>query len=93
MMKINIHPNGDIEFPEGLPLGLVLRNFYPDQSNPNLFHPKFERCSLRVNKCRMSPCGKRPIFEWWCNYFKKNVTCADCKGCDAKQEFGPPEGL
>lgn len=85
-MKIVIHSNGSVEFPDGLPPGLLLKSFQADDNNPNLFHPKFQPCCFRENRCRLSPCGKRGIFEWWCKHFKRNVTITDCRGCDVNSE-------
>lgn len=82
-MKIIFHADGSVEFPNGLPIGLTLPNY--QAIGENKFAPKFLPCVHRQNNCRMSPCGKRPIFRWHCLLFQKDVTVRTCENCNARQ--------
>lgn len=84
-MKIIFRQGGDIEFPEGIPEGLTLKAFQPHPTLPNVFTSKLPSCRLRTNRCRLSPCGKRAIFQWTCSHYKKAVSLEDCDGCTNRQ--------
>lgn len=56
-----------------------------DPDDPNLFHPKHPPCDFRLDKCRISGCKKRVIFEWFCAHFDKAVGYKDCVDCNARQ--------
>ncbi len=81
-MKVILHKDGSLEFPEGLPPGLLLRDF---KAEDNRFVPKFALCVLRINNCRMSACGKRVIFQWHCSHFNVDVNTITCGNCNVRR--------
>lgn len=80
-MSLTFKADGTIILPEGSRLSLTMY----DREGDTLI-PKYNRypCTWRESKCRMSPCGKRPIFQWYCWKFFKDLEVAHCEGCDAR---------
>mgnify|MGYP007005601282 CR=1 FL=1 len=82
MMKINLEVCGSITF-DGPP-PMVLTHFQIDPENPNRYVPKYT-CGHREGRCKMSACGRRPIFRWYCAFYQKKVSLIDCESCNARQ--------
>lgn len=82
-MKIIIDKDGNLEFPDGIPVGLTLRSH--QNNGGNKFIPKQLPCIFRQGNCGLSDCKKRAIFEWYCIHFNKQVTPKLCEGCNARQ--------
>lgn len=80
-MRISLQVDGSIEI-ENMPEGFYLKNF---RREGNRFIPKFPECKARENHSKVSPCGKRAIFEWFCRKYNKNVVVSDCEGCNGKE--------
>lgn len=86
MSKMRLYPDGSIEFIDGeKPEKFSLQWFIVDPDNPNLYHPKIKPCVKRQSLCKMSPCGRRPLFIWHCYKFKKSVNVLDCEKCNASE--------
>lgn len=86
MLKLKIYSDGSIEFLDGQkPKNFSLQWFIQDLNNENLYHPKLKPCIKRQSLCRMSSCGRRPLFLWHCYKFKKSVNVLDCENCNASE--------
>lgn len=62
-----------------------LTHYEQDPNNPNRYTPKYV-CDHREGQCKMSSCGRRPIFKWYCLYFKKEVSLLDCRSCNVRKQ-------
>lgn len=77
-MRFTLHVDGTIEG-DLPPIRLTHFNM-----QGNVATPKYT-CPYREGKCKMSPCGKRPVFRWYCNHFRKDVNLLDCEGCNVRK--------
>lgn len=83
-MKITIHDDGALEFDCDVKLRLC--GYTVDLNNPRIFRPKSGPCKFRVNKCRVSDCGKRQILRWHCNAFNTLVSMKTCESCNVREK-------
>lgn len=77
-----LSPDGTFET---IGLNMQLKNHYVDPNNPQRYIPKFCKCKHRDNRCRLSDCRQRIIFEWHCLLFDKKVGVKTCEECDAEK--------
>jgi hypothetical protein len=82
-MKIEILKDGTLVFDN--PPQISLKGYQQDPNNPLVFRPK-NCCSHRQSLCKKSACGKRAIFAWKCNHFKRRISLEMCEGCNARTE-------
>lgn len=81
-MKVSLEVCGSVTFDGPAPIRLT--HFSTDPTNPKRYIPKYT-CGHREGRCKMSSCGRRPVFKWYCRYFKKEISLLDCKNCHVRQ--------
>lgn len=83
MKRVSLEVCGSLTF-DGPPT-IRLTHFEQDSQNENRFIPKYA-CGHREGRCKMSTCGRRPIFKWYCLHFKKEISLLDCRSCNVRQQ-------
>lgn len=78
-MKHRTLLNGDLVFDDPAPANVPYYDKDPD--NPNLFHPAFVPCRLRVLATYKKACGSLGI-NYFCKKFSMIVNGQICEECD-----------
>lgn len=82
-MIITLLDDGSLLFES--PPNILLKQYRVDPDNPLHFIPKFESCTYRENKCRISNCRKSLVVLWTCS-LKNMQVCTDiCERCNERK--------
>lgn len=83
-MIITLLDDGSLLFDS--PPDILLRQYRIDPDNPLHFIPKFEPCTYRQNKCKVSPCQKRLMALWTCELKQIQVSTDICESCNERKQ-------
>lgn len=88
---IKFHPDGRIECEPGK-APEAINGYLRDQENPNLFHPQWEHCPLRLMGAKQEPLDViAQCIHPHAETFSQSVTHADCHACPLRQKLTGPQ--